>query len=63
LKPFYYIFGSYSSAKIWYFFLNTNVFIEYPLLKRYFGKLAIGQSIQLKIQTAIILRKDFAVWI
>ena len=27
------------------FFLNTNVFIEYPLLKRYFGKLAIGQSI------------------
>ena len=29
------------------FLLNANVFIEYPLLKRKFGKLAIGQSIQL----------------
>ena len=30
---------------IWYFLLNTNIIIDYPLLKRIFGKLAIGQSI------------------
>ena len=45
LKPFYYIFGSCSSAKVQCFLLNANVFIEYPFMKRNLGKLAIGQSI------------------